>query len=146
MERGIIYSMPKLVHDSPVDTGLYAKSWDYEKKQESITVGNYAPHAAVVEFGARPFKPPIRPLLAWAKRKLGDPSQPPNYSNEVWAMAKAVQKKIQKDGMEPRHIMTKNLDYIKDQMRDELNQIDIEETGGMLRVQFRPQRKRSEMQ
>ena len=124
-ERGIINSIPKLVEDSPVDTGEYSKSWDYEKGKEAIAVGNFAPHAAVIEFGARPFRPPLKPLLAWAKRVLKDPSQPPAYSDQVWALAKAVQNKIAKEGMEPKHILTKNLDYIVNQMKVELELLDI---------------------
>ena len=126
-ERGIINSIPHLVQESPVDTGEYSKSWDYEKTKDAIKVGNFAPHAAIIEFGARPFKPPIKPLLAWAKRVLKDDSQPPEYSPEVWQLALGTQRKIQEKGMEPKHIMSKNLDYIKDQMREELKQLKLEE-------------------
>lgn len=126
-ERGIINSIPKLVEDSPVDTGEYARSWNYEKTKDAIKVGNFAPHAAVIEFGARPFKPPLKPLLAWAKRVLKDSSQPPGYSPEVWKLALGTRRKIEEEGMEPKHILTKNNDYIKDQMRDELNQVKLED-------------------
>ena len=126
-ESGIINSMWKLAEESPVDTGEYAKSWEYEKGKDAISVGNFAPHAAVIEFGARPFKPPIKPLLAWAKRHLKDPSQPPGYSPEVWSMARGVQKKIEEKGMKPKHVLTNTIPYITNQMKLELELIEFEE-------------------
>jgi len=101
-----IYShLEKIVKTSPVDTGLFAQSWDLLETEKSIILGNYAPHAAIVEYGARPFRPPLTPLLAWAKRVLKDGSQPPDYSKDVWALAVYTQKKIEKQGMEPKHIL-----------------------------------------
>ena len=92
--KGVARSIPDLVAASPVDTGLYAASWDFTVEEYGVVVGNYASYAGVIEDGARPFVPPIGPLLAWAKRVTGDPSQPPEYSSHVWALAKAAQKKI----------------------------------------------------
>jgi len=102
---GIAQAIPLLVEKSPVDTGLYAQSWDFTEHENGVILGNYAPYAAIIENGARPFTPPIGPLLQWAKRVLMDSSQPPNYSNDVWALAKGTQKKISEVGMKPQHIM-----------------------------------------
>lgn len=102
---GVARSIPDLVAASPVDTGLYAQSWDFTPTESGAIVGNYAPHAAVIEYGARPFTPPIGPLLAWAKRVLQDGSQPPSYSPEVWALARGVQRKIAAQGMQPKRIL-----------------------------------------
>lgn len=102
---GIARSVPDLVAASPVDTGRYANSWDFTEADFGAILGNYAPHSVTIENGARPFKPPLGPLLAWAKRVLQDPSQPPNYSPRVWQMAVGVQKKIEREGMKPRHIL-----------------------------------------
>ena len=114
-----VRNIPKLVEKSPVDTGEYASSWETEFiPGEKVIIGNFAPHATVIEFGARPFTPPIRPLLAWAKRVLQDPSQPPNYSNRVWGLAKAVQKKIMVKGMEPKRILTNQLPEIQKDIID----------------------------
>ena len=96
---GMLKSLPELTADSPVDTGEYASSWDFSISEKSAILGNFAPHAAIIEKGARPFRPPIRPLLAWAKRVLRSPSQPPDYDSEVWALARGVQKKIEAFGM-----------------------------------------------
>ena len=103
--KAFTIAMGSLPKKSPVDTGHYAKSWGFKVKQNKGVLYNEAPHAAIIEYGARPHWAPIKPLLEWSKRKLGDPSQPPNYSDRVWAMAKAVQKKIAEKGQDPKHIL-----------------------------------------
>lgn len=117
---GVAKSIPELVAVSPVDTGLYAQSWNFTVSEQAVILGNYAPHAPIVEFGARPFTPPIKPLLEWAKRVLQDPSQPPKYSSRVWALAKGVQNKISREGMRPRHILTNMIPQIIENIRAEL--------------------------
>jgi hypothetical protein len=121
--RGVARSIPDLVAASPVDTGLYAQSWHFTETERAVLIGNSAPHAPVIEFGARPFTPPLAPLLAWAKRVLQDPSQPPEYSDAVWALAVGTQKKIAAQGMQPRHILTNMLDSIVDNIVEELQAI-----------------------
>lgn len=118
--RGVARSVPDLVAASPVDTGRYAASWDFTETETSVILGNFAPHAPIIEFGARPFTPPIGPLLAWAKRVLKDQSQPPDYSPQVWALAKGVQKKIANEGMKPRAVLEKALPMIVDNIKREL--------------------------
>lgn len=117
---GLLKSIPMLVEESPIDTGQYAASWDFTIDENRAILGNYAPHAPIIERGARPFTPPIQPLLAWAKRVLRDPSQPPDYSDEVWALARGTQMKIQAEGMKPRNVLEKALPKILDNIREEL--------------------------
>lgn len=107
-------AIPRLVAKSPIDTGLYAQSWDTEinEAEGTATIGNYAPHAPIIENGARPFTPPLKPLLAWAKRVLKDSSQPPNYSEQVWRLAKGTQKAIAERGLKPHHIMEDEIEII----------------------------------
>jgi hypothetical protein len=121
--KGIIDYYPEIIKNSPVDTGLFAQSWDLQESEKSILLGNYAPHAPIIEYGARPFKPPIMPLLAWAKRVLQDPSQPPSYSSQVWALATYTQQKIEKVGMKPHNIMEKAIPEIINNIRDELRKL-----------------------
>lgn len=117
---GVAKSLPMLVEKSPVDTGLYAQSWDFNETEKSIFLGNYAPYAPIIEYGTRePFTPPIGPLLGWAKRVLKDPSQPPNYSSRVWALAKHTQALIAKRGMLPRHIMENAIPEIIENIKRE---------------------------
>ena len=116
---GVARSIPELVKASPVDTGLYAQSWDMTVLEKSVILGNTAPHAPIIEFGARPFTPPIKPLLEWAKRVLQDPSQPPEYSPEVWRLAKGTQNKIAEQGMKPRYILENAMPMILENIRKE---------------------------
>lgn len=117
---GVMRSMPELVAASPTDTGEYAASWDFTQTEYSAILGNYAPHAPIIEIGARPFTPPIAPLLAWAKRVLRDSSQPPKYSSRVWALAKYTQKKISERGMEPKHVLENMIPTIIEYIKEEL--------------------------
>lgn len=118
--RGVQRSIPDLVAASPVDTGEYARSWDFTVDEKRLILGNFAPHAPIIERGARPFTPPIGPLLAWAKRVLKSPSQPPDYDSEVWALAKGVQNKIAAEGMQPKNVLEKTLPKIIENIRSEL--------------------------
>jgi len=120
---GIAGSIPMLVQASPVNTGQYASSWDMSVGELNIILGNYAPHAPIIEAGARPFTPPIAPLLAWAKRVLQDGSQPPEYSPRVRALAWGVRKKIEKEGMKPRRVMEKALPMIIQNIKKEFEKI-----------------------
>lgn len=121
--KGIINIFPEIIRNSPIDTGLYAQSWDFTIEEKSVLLGNFAPHAAIIEFGARPFKPPLGPLLAWAKRVTGDPSQPPEYSSHVWALAKYTQNKIMEKGMEPRHVLANLIPSIIESIKDEMRRL-----------------------
>ena len=120
---GMAQSIPMAVKESPVDTGQYASSWDFSVEERSAFFGNFAPHAPIIERGARPFTPPIGPLLAWAKRVLQDPSQPPDYSNRVWALAVGTQKKIAREGMQPKHIMEKLIPKIIVNIKREMEKV-----------------------
>lgn len=117
---GVARSIPDLVAASPVDTGLYAASWDMTVEEKAVIVGNHAPYAGIIEYGARPHAVPIGPLLAWAKRVLQSPSQPPDYEPKVWALAKAVQEKIKEQGQAPKHIMENMIPKIIERIREEL--------------------------
>lgn len=117
---GIARSLVDLVQASPVDTGLYAQSWDFTADETKAVLGNYAPHAPIIEFGARPFTPPMRPLLEWAKRVLKDPSQPPKFSSPVWALATATRNKIMDQGIKPRHILQNMIPKIIENIKEEL--------------------------
>lgn len=118
--KGIVRSIPGLVAASPVDTGLYAASWDFFADEEKAILGNFAPHAPIIEDGARPFTPPIGPLLEWAKRVLKSPSQAPDYDSEVWGLAIGTQNKIAREGMKPRNVLRKQLPKIIENVRKEL--------------------------
>lgn len=119
----VVRAIPDLVKASPVDTGLYAQSWGFEIAEEQAILGNYAPYAGIIEYGARPHTPPLKPLLAWAKRVLGDGSQPPDYSPEVWRLALGVQKKIAAQGSPPKHILENELPKIIENIKREFSNL-----------------------
>lgn len=102
--------LPQIVAKSPVDTGLYAQSWRVEVTDKSAYIGNFAPYAPIIEFGTRPFTPPLGPLLEWARRVL----KKSTIDSECYALAIGVQKKFQEKGMEPRHILTDSIAEIVD--------------------------------
>ncbi len=119
--NGVLKSLPDLIANSPVDTGLYASSWDFTVEEERVILGNFAPHAPIIEEGARPFTPPLDPLLAWAKRVLQDPSQPPDFSPEVWSLAIGVRNKIQAEGIKPKNVLRNAIPGIIENIKRELN-------------------------
>lgn len=123
VNAGIIRSVPDIVKNSPVDTGEYANSWDFTIDEKKAVIGNYAPHAPIIEYGARPFRPPIQPLLAWAKRVLKSGSQPPKYDSDVWELAVGTQKKIEKYGMDPKNILENEIPKIIKNIRRELKHV-----------------------
>lgn len=54
-----------------VDTGKLKKSIKHNLKRTSGEVVVDSKYGAAIEFGTRPHFPPVAPLEAWAKRKLG---------------------------------------------------------------------------
>jgi hypothetical protein len=117
---GVARSIPDLVAASPVDTGLYAQSWNFTETETSVILGNYAPYAPIIEYGSRPgHRVPIQPLLAWAKRVLGDPSQPPNYSPAVRGLAYGTQKKIFDRGTLPKAVLQNAMPMILENIKKE---------------------------
>lgn len=138
---GLARSIPDLVAASPLDTGLYSASWDFSVDEEKAIIGNTAPYAGIIEDGARPFTPPIEPLLAWAHRVLngtdaerGQPLTPDEvartnksklsgYSSDEWRLAVGVQKKIKAHGMQPHHILKNMIPKIIENIRLELKNV-----------------------
>ncbi|MCK5880849.1 MAG: hypothetical protein KAG18_03175 [Sinobacterium sp.] len=120
--KAIVDSFATLVESGPMDTGLYAQSWDMVESESSVILGNYAPHAAIIEDGARPYMPPIGPLLAWAKRVLQD-GQTDGYSSHVWALAKYTQAKIAEHGQKPKKIMENHIPVVIAQIKRILGEI-----------------------
>lgn len=55
---------------APVNTGEYKQRWAVAAVRDGANLYNDAPHAAVIETGAKPYTPPFDPLLQWARQKL----------------------------------------------------------------------------
>lgn len=56
-----------------VDQNLFKQSWVATSITNGAELRNDAPYAGIIERGRRPGRPgpPLAPILAWAKRKLG---------------------------------------------------------------------------
>jgi hypothetical protein len=75
---------------APEDRGqLTSTSIAPEWRDGTLVWGYTAPYAGAQEYGTEPYYPPIKPLLEWAERVLGDRSA--GY---------AVQEKIAQEGIE----------------------------------------------
>jgi hypothetical protein len=69
----------KLSRSGPVDTRQYRHGWEVRRTMRSAVKGggfdtyaiNTTPYSGVIEQGARPFWPPLEPLVEWARRKAG---------------------------------------------------------------------------
>ena len=66
-----------------------------------------APHAAPLEYGARPFRPPLGPLVEWAKRKGLE-----NPKAAAWFIAR----KFERFGFPPRRYFSTGLRNSADQI------------------------------
>lgn len=102
-----------------VDTGHMRQSVTKTNLPNGAEVTVDAPYSASIEFGTRPFTPPLRPLIEWASRKFG--------SESAYPIAKSVQKTISEKGIQPRHFYKKAWDkiggYIGYEMRKELERL-----------------------
>ena len=92
------------------DQGVFKNAFRVVKTTGGATVSNDAPHAGVIELGARPHPigAPVRALIAaWCVRKLGmDPK-------DAARMAYFIGLKIEREGQKPTYIIRNNLPKAK---------------------------------
>ena len=114
-----------------VDTGLFKSSWEVipGSGTRPTELRNDAPYAGVLEQGARPFWPPLAPLIEWARRKAAviglvpasKGGRPSSYTGDeesrIRSFARAVQRAIARRGFKPTWIMRGRLGFARDQMR-----------------------------
>lgn len=85
------------------DLGVYKNSFRVVAIPGGWAVKNEAPHAGIIELGARPHKVSMAGIIAiagWVKRKLGI-----SDGNEAMDVAWAIAKKIEREGQAPRYVM-----------------------------------------
>jgi len=70
---------------------------------DGAEVGVSAPHAKWVEYGTRPFTPPLAPLGTWAMVKLGL-----DYE-EAYAVAVSIQEKFTREGIKPTRFFARSV-------------------------------------
>jgi hypothetical protein len=100
------------------DRGTYKNSFAVHTTRTGASVTNNAPHAGIVELGARPHKVSregIDSIQGWVKRKLGIKDEAESRSI-AWAIAKT----IELEGQEPRYVMRDALPYARAFYNDEL--------------------------
>lgn len=97
-------AMQELVAAEATDTGQLLRSHVPPERavDGSVVTGFAADYATWVDEGTPPHFPPIRPLLGWARRTLGDESA-----------AYAVQQKIGQEGTEGIGIKRRGLEAIQ---------------------------------
>ncbi len=98
---------PTAMTHAAVDTGSLARSVEASDLPRGGVISVDAPHAAAMEFGTRPFYPPLQPLVDWAQRKFGVGEE------EAKGIAFAVREHIATWGMEPRHYLKRSMGRIR---------------------------------
>jgi len=111
-----------------VDTGHLKNAWQIRESaggehSQGPEVANDMPYAGIMlEHVARPFWPPIGPLIDWAERKAGDMGIAPKpfrgrasltegQRSKAKSFAFAVQRAIAKRGFRPRYIVKGRLPF-----------------------------------
>jgi hypothetical protein len=97
-----------------VNLGTLRDSVSVTNVDDGAIVTVDAPHAAPMEEGTRPFRPPLRPLMLWAQRKFSVDE------GEAWRIARAVAAKIEKNGIEPRRYFATAIEESQAMMRSEI--------------------------
>lgn len=71
VRNGLVRGKSHLVRQTPVDQGILKNAWKVIVADGGMpALLNDAPHAGIVERGARPHMPPLEPILEWVKRHL----------------------------------------------------------------------------
>jgi hypothetical protein len=84
-----------------VDRGELLNSRELLVTPKGATFALTAPHAAAMENGTRPFRPPFKAIYEWLLRKKLVPED--EARSRAWAICNA----IAKHGIKPRHMVSK---------------------------------------
>lgn len=113
-------SRARLVKRTPVDTGQMKNGWRVIEhaitRNDLVTISNDAPHAGIIEVGARPHRVSKAGKLAimrWAMRKFGIDSV------TAYAIATRVAWKLRKHGQKGQYIVRDLMDKIQADFRRE---------------------------
>jgi len=130
-----------LTKKSPVDRGELKNAWDVRKTDDGALLMNDAPHAGIVEAGARPHEvnaEGVEAIYQWVKRKglLGPAPQRVRggrYSTageygeamaerdqQTWEVVWAIIHKLKKEGQKPTWFVRDSLDTLRIFAMDEV--------------------------
>lgn len=102
------------------DRGILKNSWRAERDGKGAMVFSDAPHAGIIEMGARPHPVPdwVRALIAqWAERKLG------LRPSEAARAAEAIGDKIERVGQAPKYLVRDNMPYARRYFAEEFARV-----------------------
>lgn len=108
LRKGAMRGRTHLVKQTPVDLGQMKNSW----RVSGTDIINDAPHAGIIEGGARPHKvnaAGIAALAGWARRKLGITNE-----KEAKGVAFAIAKKLEKEGQKGHFIVRDSMNRLRD--------------------------------
>lgn len=105
LERYTVEEIDSAKPSPAVDTGELRQSVDATFVEDGAVVSVDAPHAPMMEYGTRPFRPPLAPLAEWAKRK-GYATTDAEARAVAWRVADAIAER----GIEPRSYFGKAWD------------------------------------
>lgn len=152
MRLGAARGRTRLVRATPVDLGQMKNAWREKDTGDGVDVVNDAPHAGIVERGARPHavsEEGIQALAEWARRNLhieerrqvrqqaralragGDRAGAAVWSKagndfldqEALKVAHAIAWKLRHQGQEPKFIVASRLDLLRRDVRREVERI-----------------------
>jgi len=111
-----------------IASGKLKKSGMVSKVGEnSYVVKYYMPYSIYVEYGTRPHRPPVRPLIEWAMIKLKMNEK--DAKKTAWAIAK----KIEKYGTVPRPFLRAAIDSVMNDIlmgNVKVREMNLEFRGG----------------
>jgi len=100
-------SQEKIVETKAIDTGFLLKSGFWRKLGRLRYQVKYtAPYSVYLEFGTKPFFPPVEPIKKWVERKLR------KHGKKAEETAWAIAHKIAKYGISPRRFMRDSIDEV----------------------------------
>jgi hypothetical protein len=135
--RGKSHLVRKTKEKGITDLGQYANSFEVKRgvgDQDLATITNTAPHAGIIELGARPHpvsREGFERIREWVARKMLDiSSQMADENEEVDRIAWAIVKKIEREGQAPRHVFADEQTVLVKFWREEFERALRQRTPG----------------
>lgn len=112
LQLGAIAGKSVVIKASPVDEGLFRASWAVVMQPWGAQLINSAPHAAMVEGGSRPHRPPFQPIYEWVwrnRKKFSVKGSGIKADEAVRAIAWDLVFRIERRGTHPHWVVAKSL-------------------------------------
>lgn len=127
--RAALRGLKVVVKATPADRGLARQAWTVERTSDGgARLENDAPYIAVLEFGSRPHRPPLMPILRWVVRKFGlnldggarSFTSIRDVPYTTYLVARAICDRIEREGTRPYGMVSDNLTTLGRQFSDEI--------------------------